>query len=329
MDHFLKYAHIILCFLLLGCSSDSEDCTTGPIEHPNQQTPIDGTIYKQSAADCRLPKVQTFLFNGFEAVELAAEQGTVFIIQPLSFTTLGGEIIDGEITFEVLEMYTPGDIIACQLSTNGLNNSQRVEPLLSEGIFHLDITYQGAPVRITQPIRVFIPSENALLDLSLFHSPSCPEISCSVLWEAQQNQVIYEPYTNPNGDTILGYQTFLQNTGWKSIARFNDSQEPRGIIYNIVPSGYNDSNSNVFLYYDSPSTAIGMFSEYDVDNSVFSEKYGEIPNNTQAQVIFVSKPENEFSFGSKSVTTHDGKITATRDVQLGDETSLKNYINNL
>jgi hypothetical protein len=313
-----------------GCSSDSEDCTAGPVEHPNQQAPIDGTSYRQSSMDCRLPKVQTFQFNGFEETEIAAAQGAVFFVQPLSFTDLNGQIIDGEINFEVLEMYTPGDIIACQLSTNGLNNNQSVEPLLSEGIFHIDISHQGEPVLITQPIRVFIPSENASLDLSLFHSPSCPELSCSVLWEKDpQGEVIYEPYTDPGGDTILGYQTFIQNTGWKSIARFNDSQEPRGIIYNIVPPGFNDSNSNVFLYYNSPSTAIGMFSEYDAENEVFSEKFGEIPNNTQAHVIFVSKPENEFSFGSKPVTTQNGKITATRDVQLGTENTLKTYINNL
>lgn len=329
MAHFFKYAHIILFFLLLGCSSDSEDCTPGPIAHVNQVPVIDGAIYKQSAMDCRLPKVQSFQFNGFEETEITAAQGTVFFVQPLSFTDLNGQIIDGEINFEILEMYTPGDLIACQLSTNGLNNNQSVEPLLSEGVFHIDITHQGEPVIITQPIRVFIPSENASLDLSLFHSPSCPELSCSVLWEAQQTEVIYEPYTDPAGNTILGYQTFLRNTGWKSIARFNDSQEARGIIYNIVPPGYNDTNSNVFLYYNSSSTAIGMFSEYDAENEVFSEKFGEIPNNTPAYVLFVSKPETEFSFGSKSITTQDGKITATRDVRLGDETDLKTYINNL
>lgn len=316
--------------LLVACSSNSEDCGEGPVEYPNQQASIDGAAYQQSAMDCRLPKVQTFQFNGFEQTEIVAVQGTRFFVDQLSFTRLNGEIIDGEITFKVLEMYNPGDIIACQLSTNGLNTRQTVEPLLSEGIFHIDITHNGEQVLITRPIRVFIPSKNESLSLLAFHSPNCPELMCSVLWEWDPRwEVIYEPIVNPAGETIRGYQTFIQSTGWKSIGRPNPSAEARGILYNMAPPGYDLSNGNVFLLYESASTAIGLFSEYDTENGVYSEKYGEIPKLTPAHVIFVGKPENEFFFGATPVITEDGKITVTRQLRSGSESSLSEYINTL
>ena len=81
--------------------------------------------------------------------------------------------------------------------------------------------------------------------------------------------------------------------------------------------------------YDSSSTAIGMFSEYDKANGVFSEKYRQIPNKTAGNVIFVSKPESNFNFEASKVITDDGKITVTRQLQSGSEKDLIDYINNL
>ncbi|PVW14211.1 hypothetical protein DDV96_10405 [Marixanthomonas spongiae] len=314
----------------LACSSDSGDCKIGPVENPNQQAVIDSTAYRQSGRDCRLPRVQTFKVFNFSFSEIVADQGTVLMVTPKTFSTPDGTLVDGEVTLSLIEMYQPGEIIACQLSTNGLNQNQKVEPLLSESIFYLNATYNGEPVIFNQSIQVFVPSENQNLELSLFHSPSCPQLECTVLWEIEQQGTIFEkPYTNASGDTVLGYRAFVQNTGWRSIARFNENQTPRGTLYNKAKPGYNTSNSNTFLYYDASSTAIGMFTSFDTENEVFSEQYGEIPNNTPGEVIFVGKPETEFMFGSSAVITKDGKITVTRDLQSGSETSLIAYINNL
>ncbi len=324
-------AFLYLGFLAFqGCSSNGDNCASGPFQYPNQQGVIDGTAYKNSLMDCRLPKVQIFEFNGFERAEFMAAQGTIFSIMPNSFFDMDGIPVDGLIRFSLLEMYNPGEIIACQLSTNGLNESRSVEPLLSEGILFLMATYNGSPVILEGEIQVFIPSENRGLDLSIFNSPSCPELECEVLWERLPQSTVYEePYTDTAGNIYLGYRMFPTDLGWFSIARYNDSQESRGILYNKAHSPYSLSNSKVFLMYDSNSTAIGMFSEYDEANGVFSEKYSEIPNNTPGNVIFVSKPESNFNFQASPVITDDGKITVTRELQSGSENNLIDYINNL
>lgn len=329
----MRFFSAFLCFgflVMQGCSSDASDCEPGQIDYPNQQDEIDGTSYKNSLLDCRLPKMQIFEFNSFSGAEIMAEQGTVFMIGPNIFSDLDGTLVDGSITLSVLEMYNPGEIIACQLSTNGLNNTGNIEPLLSESIFYINATYNDNPVRIDGEFQIFIPSENQDLELSVFNSPTCSEIECEVLWETvRQSTVFEESYTDAAGNIYPGYRSFIMDLGWFSIARYNDSREPRGILYNKGLSPYSLSNSKVFLKYDSNSTAIGMFSEYDVNNAVFSEKYSEIPNNTSGNVIFVSKPESIFNFEASQVITEDGKITLTRELQSGSESDLIDYINNL
>ena len=328
----MKLFHVFFCFGImsfLSCSTDANDCEPGQLELPNQPAIIDGAAYKKSVLECRLPKLQTFEFNSYSEAELIAAQGSVFIIGANSFTALDGSPVDGLINFSVLEMYSAGEIIACQLSTNGLNEDNNVEPLLSESIFYITATYNGNPVKMEGEIQVFIPSNNRDLELAIFNVPSCGDLECQILWEQLPQSLVYEePYTGPTG-RILGYRSFIFELGWFSFARYNESQELRGIIYNIALPPYSISNSNVFLKYDSNSIAIGRFSEYDEENAVFSEKYSQIPNNTAGNVIFVSKPESKFNFEAKQVITKDGKITVTRQLQSGSETELIDYINTL
>ncbi len=330
----MKYSIIFFCFSLVvglyGCSSDSNDCAPGAMEYPNQQGPVDGTAYKQSSLDCRLPKVQTFQVNNISGAEIKAEQNTVIFIGRGTFTQLDGSVIDDEITLSILEMYSPGEIIACQLSTNGLNDNQKVEPLLSEGILFINAEYNGNPVLMNGEVQIFVPSANKNLELMLFNSPSCNEIECQVLWETLPRSTVFEEaYEDATGNRILGYRSYINELGWYSFARYNPSPETRGVLYNKAFSPYSLTNSNVFLLYDSNSLGIGMFSEYEEIMGVFSEKYHEIPNNIPGNVIFVSKPETEFSFDSSPVITEDGKITVTRNLQIGSETNLIDYIDNL
>lgn len=330
----MKY--LIITFFLSGilivssCSSDSEDCLPGAIEYPNQQDPIDGTAYKQSSLDCRLPKLQTFQVNNIVGAEIKSSQNTVVFIGQNTFSQLDGTAIDDEITLVVLEMYRPGEIIACQLSTNGLNDTRTVEPLLSESIFYINAEYNGNPVLINGEIQIFVPSQNKNLALSIFNSPSCSALECEVLWETvPQSTVFEEAYEDAAGNILLGYRSYITDLGWYSFARYNPSKEPRGILYNKALPRYTLKNSKVFLHYESTSVGIAMFSEYNEDNAVFSEKYREIPENTSGNIIFVSKPENSFNFGANQIITSDGQITITRNLKTGSEIDLILYINNL
>ncbi len=316
---------------LLACSSDGdENCTVGAIHSPNAQDPIDGAEYQASLMECRLPRVQNFSASNIMGEEILAQQGTRIFVNPQTFTK-DGNIIDGDVDIALIEMYEPGEIIACQLSTNGVNLSGNIEPLFSESIFYLDITYQGAPIEFIQPIRVFIPSNNLGEQQFLFHSPTCPELECTVLWEEEITSVpVFEkPYIDATGVKVFGYQTVMQTLGWKNIGRYNTDPSPRTIAYNKAPTGYNKTNGNVFLCYDTASTAIGLFDAYNANLDVYSETHSQIPEGIIADAIFVTVQNNQYEYGTKRGTVTTDFLTTTLSIQRTDEAGLINAINGL
>ncbi|MDC8002653.1 hypothetical protein POV27_01195 [Aureisphaera galaxeae] len=327
-----NFTYILLaCTLLLSCSNDGdENCEVGAIHSPNAQAPIDGAEYQASLMECRMPRVQNFRASNIAGAEIEAAQGTRIFVNPQTFEQ-NGIFIDGDVDIALIEMYEPGEIIACQLSTNGINLSGNVEPLFSESIFYIDITYQGEPVSFLQPIRVFVPSDNLGEHQFLFYSPTCPELNCTVLWEEEITSVpVFEkPIVDATGVKIFGYQTILQTLGWKNIGRYNEDTAPRTIAYNKAPTGYNKTNGNVFLCYNTASTAIGLFDEYDSNLDVYSETYAQIPEGVTTDAIFVTLQNSQYVYATKRGTVTSDFLTATLNTQLTDEAGLINAINGL
>ncbi|MBX2829090.1 MAG: hypothetical protein KTR22_13070 [Flavobacteriaceae bacterium] len=322
---------LLACIPLLSCSSDGdENCTVGAIHSPNAQEPIDGAQYQASLMECRLPRVQNFRASNLSGAQITAAQGTTIFVNPQTFEQ-NGIFIDGEVDIALIEMYEPGEIIACQLSTNGINLNGNVEPLFSESIFYIDITYQGEPVSFLQPIRVFVPSDNLGEHQFLFHSPSCPALECTVLWEEEITSVpVFEkPIIDATGNKLFGYQTIMQTLGWKSIGRYNNDPAPRTIAYNKAPTGYNKTNGNVFLCYDTASTAIGLFDAYDANLDVYSETHAQIPEGIITDAIFVTVQDNQYVFATKRGTVTSEFLTTTLTTQTADESGFINAINGL
>lgn len=327
----LTWIFTLTTLLTIGCSSDAdEDCVKGPLQLPNAVGPIDGAQYQASLLDCREPRIQNFRASNLTGSVITGAQGTTIFVNPQSFEQ-NGIFIDGDVEVELIEMYRPGEIIACQLSTNGINLSGTIEPLFSESIFYLNITYEGAAVTFLQPLRVFAPSENLGEQQFLYASPSCPQLECTVLWEEVISTVpVFEkPIEGPTGEPIFGYQALVQDIGWKNIGRYNEDASPRTTVYNKAPTGYNDTNGNVFICYDTASTAIGLYSDYDTNLEVFTEQYAQIPTGLMTDVIFVTVQNNQYLYGTKRGMVAPDFLTATLETTSTDETGMINALNNL
>ena len=324
---------LVLCAIfLVSCSTDGdEDCAIGEVHSPNAvDIVIDGDQYRQSSLDCRLPRVQNFTASNLQGATIIGEQGTVIFINKQGFDQ-NGIFIDGDVDVALIEMYQPGEIIACQLSTNGVNLNGNIEPLFSESLFFIDITYEGAPVNFLQPLRVFVPSENLDVQQFLFASPTCPELECAVLWEEVISTipVFEEPFIDAAGNITTGYFAIIPDVGWKNIGRYNEDTNPRSIVYNKAQRGYNKTNGNVFINYNSPSLAIGLFDAYDENLEVFTERFAQIPIGTEVAIIFVTVQNNEYLYSTKNGTVIPDFLTATLETQSTDETGLINALNNL
>ena len=140
----LSAAILALACLCLSCSED-HDCDVGLVELPNATAPLLGVEYAESLLECRQPRVQRFSFQGFLGGTFLGTQGTQIIIAPQSILNQDGTPVDELVTLELIEMYQPGEIIACQLSTNGLSTTNTPEPLLSEGIYYVNLRLESDP----------------------------------------------------------------------------------------------------------------------------------------------------------------------------------------
>ena len=328
----MKHVQLLYVLVLVGCltisCSEDHDCEEGIIETPNAIAPIDGTDYTNSLMDCRLPKVQTFTIQGFAGGQIFGAQGGIINIPGQSLFNADGTIIDGEVEVSVLEMFTPGEIVACQLSTNTRNTAGNIEPTLSEGLLFFDIRFNGQPVVIQGEIQIFIPEENNTQEQLFFNSPSCPDIECIVTWE---NTGIAFPseIEDANGAVTRGYSANTSQIGWYHIGQFNPNQNERTTVYNVPPSGFNDTNSNVFLSYDNDKIAVSLFEQYDINLGVFSEVYNEIPLETQGLLIFVSRQDGMYVLDTSEINVTQNIIGATTSTNGTTEDQLVTVINSL
>ncbi|WP_299768648.1 hypothetical protein [uncultured Dokdonia sp.] len=328
----MKYIQFLCALVLAGClaisCSEDHDCEEGVIETPNAVAPINGADYTTSLLDCRLPKVQTFTIQGFEGGLLFGTQGGVINIPGQTLFNEDGTPIDGEVEVSLLEMFTSGDIVACQLSTNTRNAAGTIEPTLSEGLLFFDIRFNGNPVVIQGEIQIFIPEENNAQEQLLFNSPSCSDIDCMVTWE---NTGIAFPteIIDPNGNNSNGYSGITSQTGWYHIGQFNPNQNERTIVYNVPPPGFNDTNSNVFFRYNNDKIAVSLFEQYDIGLGVFSEVYSEIPIETQGQLIFVSRQDGIYMVDTSEIRVTQNNIGATTTTIDATEEELITVINSL
>ena len=328
----MKHVQLLYVLVLAGCltisCSEDHDCEEGVIETPNAIAPIDGTDYTNSLMDCRLPKVQTFTIQGFAGGQIFGAQGGIINIPGQSLFNSDGTIIDGEVEVSLLEMFTPGEIVACQLSTNTRNTAGNIEPTLSEGLLFFDIQFNGQPVVIQGEVQVFIPEENNAQEQLFFNSPSCPDIDCMVTWE---NTGIAFPseIEDANGAITMGYSAITSQTGWYHIGQFNPSQNERTIVYNVPPSGFDNTNSNVFLSYENDKIAVSLFEQYDANLGVFSEVYNEIPLETQGLLIFVSRQDGMYVLDTSEINVTQGIIGATTSTNGTTEDQLVTVINSL
>lgn len=319
----------LVCLLGMSCSEEY-NCEEGIIESPNAVTPINGAAYTSSLLDCRLDKIQTFTLQGFEGGQVVGINGGAIQIPPQSIFDSDGQIIDGLVDVRLLEMFTPGEVIACQLSTNTRNAQQTIEPNLSEGLLYFDILFNGEPVVINGEIVVFIPSDTNVDQRTFFNSPDCPELDCLVTWGNGINPEAFpfEIFGN-SGELIIGYAGFGFEAGWFNIGQFTQDTNDRTTVYNVSPSGFDNTNSNVFLKYDSDLIAVSLFENFDQSLGVFTETYGEIPLQTQGDIIFVSNNNGEFLLDNTPVSITQDLIGVTVTIQNLSEAQLITTINSL
>ena len=237
-----------------------------------------------------------------------ANNGTKLVFYPYSFVDgTGAAISSGTITLSLIEMYTPGTLIANRATTSAYN-----VPLKNGGEIFLTASQGGIPVSITKyGVGFYRATPSAPDSMELYYGNTINEDSVVTLTGPSLSSIpgttvpgtIFDTTqinTGVSGSYLYAYKNHflfdsVSSLNWVAAAHLTI---PGGGLTNldiVVPDpGFNPSNTEVFVVYDSLKSAM-VWGMYDPIKHTFNSNY-TIPTGTPIRVITISNLNGAFYY---------------------------------
>lgn len=331
---------VVLSAALLGCNLElDQDIVDGPDtasdtdvqdDGPDRQQPAEPGALDELVEDARDDLAQYFTANPTEFTEIRGEEGTVVFLWPNSLETAEGELVEGDVEIELIEIYGKSSMLITDVPTNGLNGEGEVAQLVSGGEFYVNATQNGENLELNRSYMVIAPTENTGgpdMDMELFKMKEDGPDGKD-LWVEAEPVNGEEQVDVGKGDADGGsgeYSFLTQEFGWSNIDRWYSDPRPKTTIHVDVPDGWDDENSGVFLSYDGENT-LARFDTYDESTELFSEHYGLIPIGLEVHVIFMTESEGTWSYAIQQTTIVDNHVSVFDDPNAFIETDTDGLI---
>jgi hypothetical protein len=105
------------------------------------------------------------------------------------------------------------------------------------------------------------------------------------------------------------YNVSFGSFGWTNVDKFYSDPRPKTTILASVPTGYNNTNSAIYLSYDGEGqNALAKLDTYNPTTLQFSEHYGQIPIGLACHVIFATEDNGNWRYAIKAVTVAAGDV---------------------
>jgi len=296
---------------------------------------FDGEALEREILENREEAVQTFTVDIAGRHEIRGANGTILYFSPNSLADQNGDPVSGPVTIELIEIYDKATMLLTKMPTNGKRLNGDVEALKSAGEFYVNATQNGEQLVLATNFQLFAPSDEFDENMRIFNGedPNCAgdEMQCDIVWEEEEEQGRLEPIQRegPNGQGVSGYGGFISNFGWTNLDRWYSFEGPKTIVYADPPSGFDNTNSNVYISYDGEATALALLDIYNADTGLFSEHYGLIPVGLEVHFIFVSVQDDQYVYAIQGATIGEDHTEVIGTTTTGTEAELVALINDL
>ena len=273
---------------------------------------------------------QTFQFNAEAgSVNFTSEKGVEIQING-SCLTKNGVAVTGAVKLEFVEIFNKGSMLTTNKPTMGILPNGDKALLISGGEFFVKATQNGVALETNCGFQMQIPT-------NLTGGPDNGMTLWNGIIDDEGNLAWAEEKrggANGQGGVFVEgnqYYGFFQSFGWSNVDRFYSDPRPKTTILVGVPTGYDNTNSSVYLSYDGEESGLAGLDTYDPLTGLFSEHYGQIPIGLECHVIFVSEEDGNWKYAIKAVTiTANGVITFTEgETSTATEAQLTTIINGL
>lgn len=309
--------------VLTSCSSNDDGETT-PIKTPTAQE------FKNLRNQALENLTQNFQFNADDGyITLTSSHGVNISING-GCLTKNGDPVSGMVDLEYVEIFEKGNMLTTNKPTMGIMPNGDKALLLTGGEFFLEATQDGVPLLTTCAMQLEVPTDlTGGADNAMILWYGNIDEDGDLAWEEVQKTADGQG-NGVNVESVNYYAAFNQ-FGWTNIDRFYNDPRPKTTINIAVPSGYNNTNSAVYLSYDGEPTSLAQLDTYDSITGLFSEHYGQIPIGLECHVIFATEEDGKWRYAVKPVTiAANGSITfILSETSIATTAELILQINNL
>lgn len=295
-----------------NCSKDRNTEKELELEETTTETPEDKeepkitTVFSKSSADntiARLAKKSSSKkASSYSDLPIKGSEGTEIWAYNYLFVDKNGRGVSYPIDFEILELYTPKDMIL-----NNVPTTSNGEILVSGGEFKITATKNGEEVFLASEITINVPTTAPDNNMQLFLGT---ETNGTVNWNAGPTfvQTIDSLLGSTQTPTLTvlkdSYSILTKNLNWINCDYFyrNMIGAPKTTItFTTTTEGLDINNLAKYVYLPEINSVIG----------VYGEKSAEIPTGLKAQVVCLTADtdSNAWAYISKEFTiTADHKI---------------------
>lgn len=318
---------VIAILFLVSCSKDENNPT---------KVRTTSTEFKALKTASIESKMQNFQLDVSQTEVFTTESGVQFVINGNCLSN-NGNPITGTADIKVIELFNSGDMVTTNKSTMGKMENGDKALLISGGEFFVNATQGDVQLQLDCPIQVLVPTnltgqvDNQMIlwkGIGIDEDCDLPMVCDNIVWEEIENGEV-EIANGDNGETF--YVSDFGEFGWTNVDRFYNDPRPKTTLLVDVPSGFNNKNSSVYIYYNREPNALGELDTYIEEKGLFSEHYGQIPIGLECHIVFVSEDNGNWLYAIKPVTIASGDIITISDVDLNTATAneLEALINDL
>lgn len=281
---------------MTSCSKD--DNSTTPIEEDRPSTGEWYALRNQAMEN----QMQNFTaIAGTGVINITSSHGVQISIDGNNLTK-NGNPVTGAIDIELIELFDKGTMLATNKPTMGVMPNGDKGILISGGEFFINAKQGGVQLVTNSGINVQVPgalTDGAEAGMTLWDGDlQDPD---NLAWNRAD---VGGPQGGAVGFNTAGYSATFGNFGWTNIDRFYSDPRPKTQILATVPSGYDNTNSSIYLSVDGEGqNQLAKFDTYNPTTQQFSEHYGQIPIGLVCHIIFATEDNGNWRYGIKAVTT--------------------------
>ena len=284
---------------LVSCNNDDE--TAIPTASAAEFTAI-----KKEALTGKTQKFTVTAGSG--TINLTSAKGVLITINGNALTK-NGSPVTGAIDITYIELFDKGSMLVTNKPTMGIKADGNHAMLKSGGEFYITASQGGVDLKTNANIILNVPNNltggrDALMTLWEGVIDTKDELA----WKDARDAVGANGVKGGVEAMQNGYFVSFGNFGWTNVDRFYSDPRPKTSILVGAPTGYDNTNSAIYLSYDGEGTnALAKLDTFTAAG-LFSEHYGQIPVGLACHIIFVSEENGQWKYAIKGVTISSGAI---------------------